>query len=390
MSKAFMKITPAIVFVAASLAWYGCGASKEPRQAEADTRTAPVAVQAVTVQPAEWPSVYEASGTVRARTSAVISSKVMGYVREVRAQVGDRVRQGQPLVVLDSRDLDAAYKQAVAANKEAKDALPEAENGIAAAKAQLELAQATFRRMQDLFKKDSISNQEFDEATAKLKVAQAAYEMALAKRTQLVSKIAQTEQAVESAGIVRGYAEIVSPFSGTVTEKTVDVGNLATPGAPLLTIERDGSYRLEAAVEESKLTAVRLNQQVTVVLDALGRTVQGRVSEIVPAVDASSRAFIVKIDLPEIAGLKSGIFGRARFLMGREQVIAVPAAAVAQRGQLSTVLVAENGRAQSRLVTLGGHSDGNVQVLSGLNPGDKVIFPVPENVSDGARVEVRQ
>ena len=389
-----MKFTPAIALLAAglaaSVAFYGCGASKEPQKVEADTKTPPVAVQAVTVQQAEWPSVYEASGTVRARTSAVISSKVMGYVREVHAQVGDRVRQGQPLVVLDSRDLDAAYKQAQAANKEARDAAPEVENAIAAAKAQLDLAQATFRRMQDLFRKDSISNQEFDEATAKLKVAQASYEMALAKRSQLVAKIAQTEQALESAGIMRGYAEITAPFSGTVTEKTVDVGNLATPGTPLLTVEREGSYRLEAAVEESKLPAVRLGQPVTVVLDALGRTIQGRVSEIVPAVDASSRAFIVKIDLPSMPELRSGLFGRARFVIGRQQVIAVPEGAVTQRGQLYSVLVAENGRAQSRLVTLGDHSAAGVQVLSGLNPGDKVIFPLPENVGDGTRVEVRQ
>ena len=91
----------------------GCGG--EPPQPEAACRVrAAVAVQTAAVAPQQWPDVYEATGTVRARTAAVISSKVMGYVREVAVQVGDRVSEGQLLVTLDARDLDANVRRAEA------------------------------------------------------------------------------------------------------------------------------------------------------------------------------------------------------------------------------------------------------------------------------------
>lgn len=381
-----MKIQLTILML--TLGWLaGCGHA--PRRAEAEGRAEPVRVRAIPVTHTEWPEIYEATGTVRARTAAVISSKVMGYVREVTVEAGDRVRQGQLLVRLDARDLDAAYLQAEAALNEARSAAPEADNAVAAAKAGLELAEVTFRRMKDLFEKRSISNQEFDEASAKLKLARANYEMALARRRQLAARIAQAEQALQAAGVTRGYSQIAAPFAGIVTEKTVEPGNLAAPGRPLLTIEREGAWRLEVSVEESRLSAIRTGQATTVKLDALDRTLEGRVSEIVPAVDAAARAFLVKIDLPGIPQLRSGLFGRAHFTLGRRQALAVPTAAVVERGQLVSVFVVDEGQARARLVTLGRSANGQVEVLSGLNPGDHVIFPLPAGLADGARVEAR-
>lgn len=364
-----------------------CGGNA-PREA-ADMKSASMPVHALTLSLSELPDTYEAVGTVRARTAAVISSKVMGYVREVSVRPGDRVRQGQMLVLLDARDLEAADRQAEAARNEAASAIPEADNAIAAAKASLDLAQVTFARMKDLFEKTSVSNQEFDEASARLKLAQANYEMAVAKRHQLASKVIEAEQAWKSAEVMRGYAEIRAPFDGIVTEKNVEPGNLAAPGTPLLTIERAGGYRLEASVEESKLTAVRTGQPVSVTLDALGGPLDGRVSEIVPVLDAASRAFLVKIDLPATPQLRSGLFGRARFTLGKREALSVPSAAVTERGQLLTVFVAEGGQAHARFVTLGRTFGDRAEVLSGLTPGEKLIFPVPAGLLDGAKVEVR-
>jgi RND family efflux transporter MFP subunit len=312
----------------------------------------------------------------------------MAYVREVRVAAGDRVREGQLLVALDSRDLDAGYRQAEAAQAEARSAVPEADNAIASAQASLNLAQATHKRMKELLDKDSISNQEFDESSARLKLAQAGYAMALARRAQLDSRIAQAGQAVASAEVMRSYAQIAAPFAGMVTAKSVDPGILAAPGAPLLTIEREGAYRLEATVEESKLVLIRTGQPVAVALDGIGRSLEGRVSEIVPAIDATSRSFTVKIDLPAIAQLRSGLFGRARFALGTRQVLAVPAAAVTERGQLASVFVAGEGRARSRFVTLGQRAQDSIEILSGISPGERVVFPAPPGLADGAPVEV--
>src|SRR5205085_8714978 len=136
----------------------------------------------------------------------------------------------------------------------------------------------------------------------------------------------------------RGYAEIRAPFAGLVVARAAEPGVLATPGAPLVTIEREGSYRLEALVEESRLPAIRVGQTVTVILDAPAKSMESRVSEIVPAVDAASRAATVKIDLPAMAELRSGAFGRARFTLATRQVLVVPARAVVERGQLQSVM----------------------------------------------------
>jgi len=344
-------------------------------------------VQTAAATAEQWPAGYEAVGTVRARTAAVISSQVMAYVREVRVQACDRVREGDVLVTLDARDLEANYRRAEAGRDEARSAEAEADQALAGAKAQLDLAKVTFARMQELFDKKSISNQEFDEATARRKAAEAAYEMAVAKGAQVRARIAQAEQEVQAAGIVRGYAEIRAPFAGVVTAKSAEPGSMATPGAPLLTIEREGGYRLEAAVEESRVQSVHIGQPVAVGLEALGRTLDARVSEIVPAVDAASRAYTVKIDLPPLAQLRSGMFGRAVFSSGTRNVLAVPAAAVTERGQLQSVIVADGGYAHTRLITVGQKSGDKVEVLSGLSAGEKVVCPLPLGLADGARVE---
>jgi len=363
-----------------------CGGERQPRVEAANAR--PVAVETAAVTAQQWPDVYEATGTVRARTAAVISSKVMAYVGQVSVQVGDRVRAGQVLATLDSRDLESNLRRAEAGRAEVQSAVPEADNGVAAAKANLDLAQKTFQRMEELAAKKSISNQEFDESSARLQAAQANYEMARAKRAQLDSRMAQVEQEVRAAAIMRGYATIAAPFAGVVTAKSVEPGNLAAPGAPLLTIEQEGAYRLEASVEESRARFVRVGQAVEVALEALDRSLSARVSEIVPTVDPASRAYTVKIDLPAGLNLRSGMFGRARFPLGARPVLAIPAAAMTERGQLHTVFVVEDGAARTRLITTGRRAKDAVEVLSGLSEGEKVVAPIPPGLADGARVEV--
>jgi len=366
----------------------GCGGDESHTKAAANSPA--VAVQIAEVCPQDWADTYEATGTVRARTAAVMSSKVMAYVRQVAVQIGDRVREGQELVTLDAQDLDANVRRAEAAEAEVRSAIPEADNGVAGAKANLDLAQSTFKRMEELASKKSISNQEFDEAFARLKSAQASYDMARAKRSQLDSRLAQVEQEIRAARITRDYTRIAAPFGGVVTAKSVEPGNLAAPGAPLLTVESEATYRLEASVDESKLPLVKAGQTVEVALEALDRRLTARVSEIVPAVDAASRAYTVKIDLPALTNVRSGMFGRAWFPMGSRKVLTVPAAAAVERGQLQSVFVIDSGVARNRLITTGKRGPNALEVLSGLAEGEKVVSPIPSGLADGSHVETRQ
>jgi RND family efflux transporter MFP subunit len=380
MRFAYILVVP-VLFLLSS-----CG-REEPRPS--GHAGAAVPVHTVTTALADWPSTYEATGTVRARTSATIASRVPGYVQQVTVQQGDRVTQGQTLVVLDTRDLDANYQRATAGVQEVTSAIPEAESGVAGAKANLDLAQVTFKRMEDLAAKKSVSNQEFDEASARLKAALANYDMARAKRTELQSRMEQAEQERRGAEIMRGYGRMTAPFAGIVTAKSVNVGDMASPGGPLLTIERQDGYRLETSVDESKVSGVKPGQSVRFALEATSCAGSSRVSEVVPMVDAASRSYIVKVDLPSCAGLRSGMFGRAWFPLGTRKVIALPAAAVVDRGQLQSVFVAEGETARTRLVTTGERANGEVEILSGLNAGEKVVVPVPPGLADGAPVEAR-
>ena len=362
-----------------------CG--EAPRESSRATAPPAVPVSVVRVATESWPSLYEATGTVRARTSTAISSKLMAYVREVNVQAGDHVRAGQLLLRLDTRDLDVASRRAQAGREEVRASLPEADGGVAAAQANPDLAQVTFSRMQDLFQKKSISNQEFDEATARVKAARAAYETARARRLQLNSRLAQAEQEMRSAEVTRSYADVVAPFAGLVVARSVEPGGMASPGAPLLTIEREGAYRFEAAVEESRLGTLRVGQPVSVTLDGVDHAIQARVSEIVPAVDAASRAYTVKVDLPAVPALRSGVFGRAAFQLGSRSLLSVPEGVVMERGQLQSVFVADNGVARVRLITTGQKFQGRAEVLSGLAANEPVIFPAP-GLADGTPVKV--
>ena len=126
-----------VPMAAAAAILIGCGGSESQPKAAV---TAPaIPVQTATVSSRLWPDVYEATGTVRARTAAVLSSKLMAYVRDVTVQVGDRVREGELLVTLDSQELDSNVRRAEAAEAEVLSAIPEADNGVAGAKANLDL-----------------------------------------------------------------------------------------------------------------------------------------------------------------------------------------------------------------------------------------------------------
>lgn len=385
-TKGILAGTSGVILLLAAAALAGCGGPKEPaRKAEA---LPSVRVQTVQLAEEPVPEIYEATGTVRARVSSVVGARVMGYLREVRVQAGDTVRPGQVIAVIEAREIDSGLKQAEAARDEARSALPEVDNAIAAARAQLDLAGATHRRMKSLFDQKSITQQEFDEAEARLRMARANHEMALAKRAQLEQKIRQAESAVAQAAAMKGYTEITAPFHGVVVERKAEPGMLAAPGMPIAVIEQSAGYRLEAAVEENRLGRIRPGMAVEVVLDALGAPLQGRVEEIVPALDPGSRTFLVKITLTG-GHLRSGMFGRARFALGERKALLVPPAAVVRQGQVEQIYVVTDGTARARLVTTGASHNGKLEVLSGLRPGDVVVAAPPAGLRDGSPIEVR-
>jgi RND family efflux transporter MFP subunit len=367
----------------------GCS-QQEARVSAAGAEQKVATVQVETVSDSAIADLYQASGSVRARYSAAIAAKIAASILEVRVQTGDHVQAGQTLIVLDRRDLEANVRRSEAVRAEADGSIDETESAIAAARANSELARVTHKRFGDLLANASLSQQEFDESQARLRSADAALEMAVSKQRQIRARRSQADAEITAARVALDYATLTAPFAALVTERKADPGSLTTPGAPLLTLEREGNARLETSIDESRLGLVRVGERVAVEIDGLNRTVSGRVAEVVPTVDAGTRSFIVKIDLPALPGLRSGMFGRAAFPAGARGALLVPQSSVLERGQIRSVYVVQADTARLRFVTLGDERGDLREVLSGLTAGERIIVAPAPLLADGARVAIQE
>ncbi len=334
----------------------------------------------------EAPILYEAVGTVRSATASILNAQLGGTVREIRVKLGDRVKRGQILAILDDRSPRAQLGITEAGVEESAQALVEANRGLEAATAQRKLAETTLHRYQDLLAKNSLSQQEFDEANAH-------YQATVANEAALAAKIKQVEARQRQAGAARDsattsldYATIVSPLDGIVTAKSVDSGTVVMPGMPILTVEDPGHYRLEASFPEELLAKVHLGDRVRVSIGS--GEVDGRVEEIVPSTDASTRTVTVKVSLPANCGCRSGEYGKAAFPLDREKRLTVSRSALLEQGELEGLFVVDpQNNVQYRLVKSGKSQGGRVEILSGVSEGDRVATSGIDQLRDGMRVE---
>lgn len=329
------------------------------------------------VQQAGVPDLLEAVGTVQAAQTSDLASQMMGTIVEVSAHAGDRVRRGQVLAVIDDSQPRAAVERATAGGTAAQQQLVATDSDLA-------LAESTLKRYQTLYERKAVSPQEFDEVKARQQAALARRDMAKAGQAQAQAALSQARTSLD-------YTRIRAPFDGIVTEKKADSGTLASPGMPIFTVEDVRRYRLEATVNENDLRYVRTGQQVSVVIDALDNVVlNGKVVQIVPAADPASRTFLVKIELPADARLRSGLFGRAQFSRGERQALLIPGTAVVERGQLQGVFVLDQNRVASlRYITLGKPSGAEVEVLAGLQDGERIVAKPGAVDLNGKRIEVQ-
>lgn len=299
------------------------------------------------------PTVESAVGTIRAVHESAIAAKLLARVVEVNVQAGQEVHAGQVLARLDDTDLQAQRRQA--------------EAGVAAAQAARHQARIEFDRVRDLFERAHASKTEFDQAETALKTATAEQQRA--------------EQALAQVEAVLEYATIRSPMDGKVVDKLVEVGDTARPGETLLTLYDPTRMQLVANVRESLTQRLGVGQMIGVQIDAIARTCEGRISEIVPQAEAASRTFAVKVTGPCPPGVYSGMFGRLLIPLDEQDVLVIPRAAVRRVGQLDTIDVAEptpqGPVLRRRVVQLGKPYDDEVEVLSGLRADEQVAVGLP-------------
>lgn len=382
--------------LAVGLGATACGRHGEP--ADKQPLPPPVAVTVAKARTAAVDTQYVATATLRGRNTAVVTSKGVGYVRALHVRPGDEVVAGQVLVELDTNDVAAGLVQARAGETEAVAGIDQAERDLEAARAARKLATLTYERTRRLAEQKAATPQELDEAEVAQTAAFARERMAEAGLARAQARTDQARAGVGMAKVAVGDRRVVAPFAGRVVSRAVELGNLASPGTPLLTLEEHDGLRAEAVVDESQTARIGLGDPVDVEIDSLEIRLKGRVGEIVPAVESTSRAFVVKVDLPESAtaaaganppgaGLRPGMFARARFRVGEAQRLVIPAGAVSPRGQLDRVFVVEGDRARLRVVTVGQVQGGNVEVLSGLDDGETVVVAPPAGLGDAAPIQ---
>ncbi len=326
------------------LLFTGCG--KHGHQAQSQ----PLPVAQVRVRPVadkSYLATEEVVGTVRARLRASVEAKVNGRIETMPVAFGQALKAEDLIARLDVREIAAKVDQA---------------------KAMRDQAEREFKRYEDLLQGKAVTRQEYDGVLARYRVAVAG---------------------VLEAETMLGYATIKAPFTGVVTRKFADVGDLATPGRPLIELEDPSSLRLEADVPETIIGGAQLGAKMPVRISGVTNQLEGTVSEIAPSANPNSRTYLVKLDLPAAPGLRAGQFGRVALPVGHTTSPCVPATAVVLRGQMQLVFIVSGQKAELRLVKTGKRIGDEIELLSGVSPGETVVIEGAATLVDGQPVQVK-
>lgn len=286
-------------------------------------------------------------GTVEAERRSTVSAQVSARIEEVPFDVDDYVERGDIIVQFRDRPVAAQLKQAEAAEQEARARLAE--------------ARANHGRIQQLFQQGRVSRADMDRITADLQSAEA--------------RVKAAEGALLAARESFENTVVRAPFSGIVVERHVEIGEMATVGAPLMTGLSLEHLRVAVDIPQSDIGALRSDGEARIDLPS-GGSLPAESIRVFPYADPSTHTFRVRLRLAEGQhGIYPGMWVKVRFLTGEEQALLVPQSAVVQRSELTAVYVlGEDGVPRLRQVRLGRvQSDGRVAILAGLDDGERVV-----------------
>jgi len=318
--------------------------------------TTPVTAQTLTITHGDIREDYATTGTLIADDRIDIASRIMGFIRKVNVHEGSRIEKGQLLLTIDPTEIQAQ--------------LAEAEARLSQSKAQLAESRIDQQRYQSLYKDKMISVERFRKAELALQLATGEQQAA--------------EATLERIKVQMQYASIRSPVSGVVVARHKQAGDIATPGAALLTVENPSNVVIRTFVKEQHIQHIRIGDHAEIIIDAAGLKSDGIITKIVPSADPGTHSYLVKIALPQPGKARTGMFARIHFKMGHSRGILIPDSAIISRADLNGVYILDNNNiAHYRMVRIGRRLNNGVEILTGIKAGDRIVTSNLQQIHSG-------
>lgn len=374
-----------------------------------------VAVKTARAEAIDLRQTVQAPATIFPREQASIAARITAPIRRLLARKGDRVAAGQVLAELENRDLIAQRAEALANVADAEANLQKLSAGtlptdverargqVAAAEAALNQAQKIYDRRAELFAKGAIPQRDLLVSETELAQAKISHEVARRSLDLLVgqsrekdiaiarSRLEQARARLSNLDAQLAFAEIRSPFGGTITEQWLYPGDMAKPDAPIFTVMDLTLVVARAQVQEAGASGIRTGQDCSFVsADDPNVVHDGRVSMVNQAVDPQRRTVEVWCEVPNRKHTqRAGVFGTAQIVTGvaaGSVVVPVDAVQFEEGTRKGVVFVAERNRALRREVQTGEQEDGKVRILSGVKAGENVIVEGAYGLADGGEI----
>jgi RND family efflux transporter MFP subunit len=327
-----------------------------------------------------------------------VHAKVSGYIRKIYVDIGDRVRAGQTLAVLDVPELNAQYRASASEALRSKDQIEAAQHDVAHARSLHAALQADYQRLQKASAEQPglIAEQELDNARSQAEASQAQIDAAEAELSGAKQGADTTAADRERMAAMQSYATVTAPLSGVITWRYADTGALIQAGTssdtqslPIVKLSQSDLLRLRVPVPEDAVRYVHVGDPMQIRVDALGRSFAGKVVRFTRSLDPTTRTMETEVDVPNPdLTITPGMYANTFLQLAHVQnVPTIPLTAVHRVGGTSTVLVlSDRNQVEQRGVQIGLRGSVLAQVLGGLHVGDRVIVGDPSRFRDGETV----
>jgi RND family efflux transporter MFP subunit len=383
----------------------GCSQDQRAKAAPDGSKAQALAITVARVVAMDVQRRVEIVGTLEPDEEVSVYAKVSGYVETLFVDLGDPVREGQPLLQLDARDFRLQVERAGAVVRQIKarlgaendkDPLPdEQQAAYRQAKASYEDAALWYERMLALYKDGAVSRNDVDTALAKRDALKATLDGALDQVRALRGQLKEAQAALDLARQNLDYTVVRAPITGAVKERQVAVGQYVAGGSMqntrLFLLVRTDPLKLKASVPERFQGQVRAGQEVQLQVEAYpGRTFAGTVTRVGPAVFPDTRTFPIEARVRNREGLlKPGSFAKGHVQTRLERGAAfIPEDGLYYFVGITKAFVVKDGVVEERLVKVGERRDGLVEIVEGLKPGEQVATSRLGQLFNGAAVQV--